>query len=71
MVSAHSHIVARVVDGATLTHDDIASDAMLTAKNFNSKTFAFGFATVTGTTYTFFMSHNMLFLKGFYNTFIS
>jgi hypothetical protein len=65
MISAHSHVVAGVVDSAALTDDDVASDAMLTAKDFYAQAFAFGFATVTGTTYTFFVSHNMLFLKGF------
>ena len=65
MVFAHTDVVARIVDSATLADDDVTGDAMLTAKNFNTQAFAFGFATVTGTTYTFFVSHNMLFLKGF------
>ena len=36
MVLAHADILAGVVDGATLTHDDVTSDTMLTAKNFNA-----------------------------------
>ena len=58
MVLAHAYILARVVDGATLTDDDVTCDTMLAAKDFDAKTFAFGFATVTGTTDTFFMSHD-------------
>ena len=46
MVFAHSDIEARIVDGATLTNDDVASNAFLTAKDFNAETFALGFATV-------------------------
>lgn len=65
MISAHTYVVARVVNSATLTDDNVASNAMLTTKDFHAQAFAFGFAAVTGTTYTFFMSHNMLFLKGF------
>ena len=64
VILAHAYILARVVDGTALTHDDVAGDALLTAKNLNAQAFAFGFATVTGTTNTFFMSHNILFLKG-------
>ena len=36
VVSAHTHVVAGVVDGATLTHDDVTGDAMLTTKNFHA-----------------------------------
>ena len=36
MVLAHSYILARVVGGATLTDDDIASYALLTAKNLDT-----------------------------------
>ena len=36
MILAHADISARVVDGATLTDDDVTSDTMLTAKNFNA-----------------------------------
>lgn len=61
MVLAHAYIFARIVDGATLTDDDIAGDAMLTAEDFNAQTFAFGFTTVTRTTNTFFVSHNIMF----------
>lgn len=36
MVFAHSDILARVVDRTALTHDDVAGDAGLTAKNFHT-----------------------------------
>ncbi len=64
VVLTHSNILARVVDSAALTNQNVASDAGLTAKNLNTQTFAFGFTTVTGTTDTFFMSHNIYVLKG-------
>lgn len=71
MVFAHTDVVARIVDSATLADDDVTGDAMLTTEDFNAQTFAFGFATVAGTTYTFFVSHNILFLKGFTILFFS
>ena len=64
MVLTHANILARIVDSTALTDDDVAGDARLTAKDFHAQTFAFGFTTVTGTTDTFFMSHNIFFLKG-------
>ena len=36
MVSANADILARVVDGATLTDDNVAGNTMLTAKNLNA-----------------------------------
>ena len=65
MISAHADVIAGVVDGAALADDDVTGDAMLTTEDFNAQTFAFGFATVAGTTYTFFVSHDIMFLKGF------
>ncbi len=64
MVLTHSDILSRIVDSAALTDDNVACYAALTAKNLNTQTFAFGFTTVTGTTDTFFMSHNIYVLKG-------
>lgn len=64
MVFAHTYILARVVDGATLTDDDVASDTFLAAIDFDAQTFAMRFATVAGTTDTFFVSHNIRILKG-------
>ena len=65
MIPAHADVIAGVVDGAALADDDVTGDAMLTTEDFNAQTFAFGFATVAGTTYTFFVSHDIMFLKGF------
>ena len=64
MIFTHANVLTRIVYRTTLTDDDIASHTFLTAKNLNTQTFAFGFATVTGTTDTFFMSHNIYVLKG-------
>lgn len=36
MVFTHSDILTRIVDGATLTNDDVTGDAMLTTKDFNT-----------------------------------
>ena len=36
MVLAHANVLAGVVDGTTLTDDDVTGDAMLTAKNLNA-----------------------------------
>ena len=36
MVLAHADVLTGVVDSATLTDDDVTSDTMLTAKNFNA-----------------------------------
>jgi len=59
MILTHTDVLTGVVDGATLTDDDVAGDAGLTAKNLHTQTFAFGFTTIAGTTDTFFMSHDM------------
>ena len=67
VVLAHSDIAAGVVDGATLTDDNVTGDTGLTAEDFNAQAFAFGFATVAGTTDTFFVSHNIYVLKGYTN----
>jgi hypothetical protein len=64
VVLAHTDVAARVVDGTTLTDDNVTGDAGLSAEDFNAQTFAFGFTTVTGTTDTFFVSHNIYVLKG-------
>lgn len=36
MVFAHTDVLSGVVDGATLTDDDVTGDTMLTAKDFNA-----------------------------------
>ncbi len=57
IVLTHAYIVAGVVMGAALTHDDITGDALLTTIYLNAQTFAFAFTSVSRTTYTFFMCH--------------
>lgn len=41
VVLAHAHVEAGVVDGATLTLDDVACLSELTAKNLDAESFAF------------------------------
>jgi hypothetical protein len=36
MVLAHTNVLTGVVDGATLTDDDVTGDTMLTAEDFNA-----------------------------------
>ena len=57
VVLAHAHVLTRVVHCATLTLDDVAGFAILTAENLNSESFAFRLTTVLRTTYTFLMCH--------------
>lgn len=63
MIAADADILTGVVGGATLADDDVAGDALLATEDFDAKSFAFGFATVVGTTYTFFVSHIFLILN--------
>ena len=63
VIAADADVLAGVVGGAALADDDVAGDALLAAKDFDAKSFAFGFATVAGTTYTFFVSHIFLILN--------
>lgn len=61
MILTHTYVLARIVDGTTLTNDNVTCNAFLTTVDLNAKALAFGFAAVAGTTYTFFMSHNIMF----------
>src|SRR5690606_7442749 len=38
VIAAHAHVVAGVIDGTTLTHDDVAGQHMLTAELLHAKT---------------------------------
>lgn len=62
-IFAQAHAVAGVVSGAALADDDVASDGLLTAKEFNAQAFADAVASVIGTTYTFLVCHDWLILK--------
>lgn len=41
VILTHADVVAGMVDGATLTLDNVASLAVLTTENLNAETFAF------------------------------
>ena len=64
VVFAHTNVEAGMVNSATLTLDDVACFATLTAENLNTESFAFRFAAVLRTTYTFFMCHFLKILEG-------
>ena len=56
VILTDSYVVAWVVLGATLTNDDVASHALLTAENLDTQSLGCTLAAVLRTTYTFFMS---------------
>ena len=60
MILTHADIATRIVARTALTNQDITGHTGLSAKNFHTQTFAFGFTTIAGTTDTFFMSHFIL-----------
>jgi hypothetical protein len=57
VILTHAYIKTGMVDSATLALDDVAGLASLATKNLHAETFAFGFAAVLRTTYTFLMCH--------------
>mgnify|MGYP004448535399 CR=1 FL=1 len=57
VVFAHADVEAGMVNGATLTLDDVAGFSKLAAKNFHSESFAFRLTAVLRTTDAFFMCH--------------
>ena len=59
VVFAHTDVLAGIVPRAALADDDVASDGGLTTEKFHSESFTGGLATVFGTTYTFFVCHNL------------
>ncbi len=62
VIFAHTNAVASVELGAALTHDDVAGLDDLAAVQLHAKAFAFGIATVTGTTTSFFVCHESILL---------
>jgi hypothetical protein len=48
-----------VETGATLTNQDVTGFSSLTAEQFYAKAFTFGITTVTGTTTSFLVSHDI------------
>lgn len=65
VILTHADILSRVVLCTTLTYDDIACNDMLATENFDSESFAMRLATILRTTYTFFMCHDSICLKGY------
>ena len=64
VVLAHAHVQTGMVNGATLTLDDVACLGELAAKDFNAESLALRLTAVLRTTYTFFMCHLFWILKG-------
>jgi len=60
VVAAEPNIFSSVKMGATLTNNNVPRYRLLTAIEFDTQAFAFGIATISGTTTCFFMSHNFL-----------
>ena len=60
VVFADTYVLAGVVLSTTLTHDDVASDDVLTTKNFHAETLGMRFTTVVGATYAFLVCHGIL-----------
>ena len=58
VVAAHTHVLAGVELGATLTNDDVAGDNSLATELLHAEALAAGIATVTNGTLTFLMCHN-------------
>ena len=57
VVFTHTYILTRIVNRTSLANDDVAGFGELTAEKFYTESFAFGLATVLGTTYSFFVCH--------------
>jgi len=59
VILAHADVLAWVVLGAALTHEDVASNALLTAKDFYTQPFAVGLTSVLRTRCRFFVCHGI------------
>ena len=59
VVLADADVDARMVLGAALTHEDVASNALLTTKDFYTQPFALGLTSVLRTRCRFFMCHGI------------
>src|SRR5690606_26454836 len=56
------YVFTGIMFSTTLSYDDISSNGRLTTENLYAQTFRFRFPTVLGTTNTFFVCHDILFL---------
>ena len=70
MVLAHAYVEAGVVDCTALALDDVAGLAGLTTENLDAEALALRLASVLRTTYTFFMCHDSIVLRGLSNDFL-
>jgi hypothetical protein len=59
VVLAHAYVLAGVVLGAALTHDDVAGNEGLATEDFYAETFGMRFAAVVGRADTFLVSHGI------------
>ena len=59
VILAHSYVLAWVVLGSALTDEDVSCNALLTAKDFYTQSFALGLTSVLGTRCRFFMCHGI------------
>ena len=62
MIFAHTHIEARVVDGAPLAYDDVTGLYDLFAKLLDAEPLGMGLTAVLGTGLTFLVCHNLFLL---------
>ena len=59
VILAHADILAWVVLGAALTHENVASNAVLTTKDFYTQPLALGLTSVFRTRCRFFVCHGI------------
>ena len=57
VVLADTHVLAGVVLGTALTHDDVASNDVLTAEDLHAQALRMRVAAVVGATYAFLVCH--------------
>ncbi len=66
MIFAKAYVFTGMMNGTTLTHQNVASLSYLATKNLNAQSLAFRFTAVLRTTYTFLMCHSCIILLSQY-----
>jgi hypothetical protein len=61
VILTYVYVISGIVTGSPLPNDDIPSQGCLTSENFNAESFRFRLPSVLGTTYTFFVCHDIKF----------
>lgn len=61
VILTYVYIISGIVTGSPLPNDDIPGQGCLTSENFNAESFRFRLPSVLGTTYTFFVCHDIKF----------